>query len=123
MSQQESIILASFHLRGNRVGLKRSLNAFFTIVYTTANMTETCWNLRRGITQKENMRADASEDFFTPTQCHQQLFSLRTQGDRQALNLHTEREALITEVVASNSCIHTCPSLGAERLLWEGPLL
>lgn len=123
MSQQESLILESFHLRGKGVVLKRSLGAFSTIVFATANMTATCWNLRRGITQKENMRTDASKGFFKPTQRHQQLFSLRTQGDRHALNLHTEREALMTELVSLNSCIHNCLSQGTEWLLWEGSLL
>lgn len=89
---QKSLILGSFHVRGNRVGLKRSLDAFFTVVFTAANMIATCWNLRRRITQKENMRTNASKGFFKPIQCHQQLFSLRIQGDRRTLNRDPERE-------------------------------
>lgn len=86
MSHQERLILESFHLRGNRVGLKRSLDAFSTTVFIAANMTATCWNLRKRITQKENMRTNSSKGFLKPIQCHQQQFSLRTQGDRHALN-------------------------------------
>lgn len=93
MPHQEGLILESFHLRGNRVGLKRSLDAFSTVVFIAANMTATCWNFRRRRTQKENTRTNASKVSSNQYNVTSSYFlSLRTQGDRHTLNLDTQRE-------------------------------
>lgn len=119
MSRQESLILESFHPRGNSVGLKRSSMHFPLECSLLPALTATCWNIRRGIAQKENTRTKAAKGFLKPTLCHQQWVSLGTQGDR-CLIPGPGREARTVASAALNACVHTSLSLAGNSALEGG---